>query len=88
MAQKKMQISLPPAIAEEVDDYCKLNGLNRSGFFTMSAVSYINAHHAVSLMSELLDVMKNIQRDGVNLDNLQEIENIERLLTVLTARTE
>lgn len=88
MAQKKIQISLPPAIAEEVDDYCKLNDLNRSGFFTMAAVSYINAHHAVSLMGELLNVMKNIQSDGTSPDNLQELENIERLLSVLTARTE
>jgi metal-responsive CopG/Arc/MetJ family transcriptional regulator len=88
MAQKKIQISLPPAIAEEVDDYCKLNDLNRSGFFTMAAVSYINAHHAVSLMGELLNVLKSIQRDGVSLEELQEMENIERMLSVLTARTE
>lgn len=88
MAQKKMQISLPPAIAEEVDDYCKLNGLNRSGFFTMAAVSYINTHHAVSLLGELLNVMKNIQSDGASPDDLQELENIERMLTVLKARTE
>lgn len=88
MAQKKIQISLPPAIAEEVDNYCELNDLNRSGFFTMAAVSYMTAHHAVSLMGELLDVMKNIQSDGASPDDLQELENIERMLSALTARTE
>ena len=88
MAMKKIQIAIPPAVAEEMDAYCKQKGFSRSNMITMSIVSYLTAHRATDTLSALLDVFNDMKSNGVTPENEEELGKIQNILAVLTARTE
>lgn len=87
MAQKKINISFPPAIAEQMDAYCKQNDLNRSGFVTMAVASYLTANQAIGTLNALYDLFNEMKSNGVTPENAQELENLENTLAVLSGRT-
>jgi metal-responsive CopG/Arc/MetJ family transcriptional regulator len=86
MAQKKIQISFPPAIAEQMDAYCKQNDLNRSGFVTMAVASYLTANQAIGTLNALYNLFIEMKTDGVTDEKMQELEKIEGMLAVLNGR--
>lgn len=88
MAMKKIQIAIPPAVAEEMDEYCKHMGFSRSNMITMSIVSYLTAHRVTDTLGAILDLFNEMKSNGVTPENEQELENLENLLAVLSGRTE
>ena len=86
MAQKKIQISFPSAIAEQMDAYCKQNDLNRSGFVTMAVASYLTANQAIGTLNALYSLFVEMKTDGVTDEKMQELEKIECMLAALNGR--
>ena len=86
MAQKKIQISFPPAIAEQMDAYCEQNDLNRSGFVTMAVTSYLTANQAIGTLNALYNLFSEMKTDGVTAEKMKELEKIEDMLAVLNGR--
>lgn len=86
MAQKKIQISFPPAIAEQMDAYCKQNDLNRSGFVTMAVASYLTANQAIGTLNALYNLFSEMKTNGVTDEKMEELEKIENMLSVLNGR--
>lgn len=86
MAQKKIQISFPPAIAEQMDAYCKQNDLNRSGFVTMAVASYLTANQAIGTLNALYSLFVEMKTNGVTAEKMEELEKIENVLAVLNGR--
>ena len=82
MAQKKINISFPPAIAEQMDAYCKQNGLSRSVFVTMSVTSYLTANQAISTLNAMYELITDIKDSGAtpekNARNGKNTEHISR----------
>lgn len=88
MAQKKIQISFPPAIAEQMDTYCKQNDLNRSGFVTMAVASYLTSNQVIGTLNAMYNLFNEMKTDGVTPEKMQELEKTMGVLAVLTGRTE
>ncbi len=83
MAQYKLQISVPPSLMHQVDDYIQHMGLNRSGFFAIAAASYLNAHRAADAMEEVAKIMNQIlasiqNGDDVSPDLVKRVEEISQ----------
>lgn len=86
MAMKKIQIAIPPAVADEMDEYCKLMGFSRSNMITMSIVSYLTARRATDTLEAMLDLFNEMKSNGVTPENVQELEKLENILAVLSGR--
>lgn len=86
MAMKKIQIAIPPAVADEMDEYCKRMGFSRSNMITMSIVSYLTAHRATDTLEAMLDLFNDMKSNGVTPENVQELEKLENVLAVLSGR--
>ena len=85
---KKINISFPPAVVEEMDEYCKLKGLTRSGLVTLSVQSYVYAHKTQELFRRMVEALENIPKDGATSEDIAKLEELEKTLAILSGRTE
>ena len=88
MAQKKINISFPQAVALEMDEYCKKTDLARSVFVTLAVTSYLSSRQLNSTLNRFTDVLEKIPKGEFSEKDLQELEEIQNLMRALTARTE
>lgn len=86
---KKINISFPPAVVAEMDEYCKMTGLTRSGLCSLSVQSYIYAHKATGLMGRMVEALEAIAEKGnATAEEMQKLEEFEKSIALLTGRTE
>lgn len=88
MAQKKINISFPQAVALEMDEYCKKTDLARSVFVTLAVTSYLSSRQLNSTLNRFIDVLEKIPKGELTEKDLQELEEMQNLMRALTARTE
>ena len=89
MAQYKVNLTFPPELMREIDEYCKQNYLTRSGFVQIASTSYLNAHKMTRAMQELTAIVRRMadeqEKSGsVSEVDMQQLEDIERILKLLT----
>lgn len=88
MAQKKINISFPQAVALEMDEYCKKTDLARSVFVTLAVASYLSSQQLNSTLNRMCDILEKLPSGEATPNDLQELEKIQDTLRLLTARTE
>ena len=57
MAAQKINITLQPDLLIKIDNFCKENGLSRSGFFAVSATQYLTAMDKQILVADAMGNM-------------------------------
>lgn len=83
MAQYKLQIAMPPAVAARMDEYCKRNQLTRSGFITMAVDNYLTAHAMVDALRELTLTVKHMAATGGTEDEHKQLDHILELIEIM-----
>lgn len=91
MAQFKVTLTFPYELIQEIDDYCKHNYLTRSGFVQIASTSYLNAHKMTKAMTELTAIIRRMADEqqktgGVSEEDMQQLEDIERILRLMNSR--
>lgn len=85
---KKINISFPPAVVAEMDEYCKMTGLTRSGLCSLSVQSYIYAHKVTDLMGRMVEALEAVAEKGnANAEDMQKLEEFEKNIALLTGLT-
>lgn len=90
MAQYKVNLTFPPELMREIDDYCKRNYLTRSGFVQLASTSYLNAHKMTKALSELTEIVRRMadeqsKNGGVSDSDLQQLADVEKILKMMNA---
>ena len=91
MAQYKVNLTFPPELMREIDDYCKHNYLTRSGFVQLASTSYLNAHRMTAALEELTAIVRKMadeqeKNGGVSEVDMQQLEDVERILKYMTGK--
>ena len=91
MAQYKVNLTFPPELMREIDDYCKHNYLTRSGFVQLASTSYLNAHRMTAALEELTAIVRKMADEqektgGVSEVDMQQLEDVERILKYMTGK--
>lgn len=84
MAQYKLNISIPPYLMEQIDEYCKKMQLSRSGFFQTASISYLTAHQMAAAMEHLASVLADIAAAGSPTpEQQQQLDQIQQLVQMI-----
>lgn len=87
MAQYKLNITVPPHLMQQIDDYCKQMYLSRSGFFQAAAVAYLTANQMAAAMMHLSSVLSDIAAaGGVSPEQQQQLDEIEQLVSLIQSK--
>lgn len=91
MAQYKVNLTFPPELMKEIDDYCKRNYMTRSGFVQLASTSYLNAHKMTKALEEMTAIVRKMadeqERTGsVSEVDMQQLADIERILRMISNR--
>ena len=84
----KITISVNDDLLKRLDSYADNNYMTRSGFFSVSAIDYLNQKEAISAIRDVSLAVKKIADNGkIDSESMEKIEDFERLVKLLTADT-
>lgn len=82
----KINITISDELLERCDDFIKDNYLSRSGFFSFSAVQYLNQNQAQKALVDIAVCMRQIAENGkldkATKDKLEKLEVLCSMLNV------
>ena len=80
MANKKINITIDEELLKRVDAYCEANFQTKSAFFSQCAIEKIQAMESLNTLSEITEILKNIDPNEVIDENTQkEINDLVNL---------
>lgn len=90
MAQYKVNLTFPPELMREIDEYCKRNYLTRSGFVQLASITFLNADKTKKALAELTAIVRRMadeqsKNGGVSDSDMQQLADVEKILKMMNA---
>lgn len=77
----KITISINDDLLKRLDTYADNNYMTRSGFFSVSAIDYLNQKEAISAIKDVSLAVRKIADNGkIDSASLEKIEDFERMV--------
>lgn len=80
---KKVQVSLPNDLLKDMDEYARNNYLTRSGFIALCCSQYLTAHKMADALQDMAVTLRRMADQGATDEELQRLDDIERLLNMM-----
>lgn len=84
----KINISIDDELMKRVDSYVARNYMTRSGVFSFAVTQFLDTADVVYSMKEMALCMRKISdNNSIDEETLQHLEDIERLLKMISKRS-
>lgn len=76
----RIQVSLPPELLKEIDDYAKDNYCTRSGIICLATSQYMNAQRMGKAMEKLYKLLEKIAAEKGTPEDYAQLDKIHDIL--------
>lgn len=88
MAQYKVNLTFPPELMKEIDEYCKAHYLTRSGFVQMASTEFLTAHKMSDAMQAMADLLHRVLESAENPapEDVAKLNELDSILAMINGR--